>query len=32
MEHQKSVVRKGGSMRLGAYPCNLTPGSLAHQI
>jgi CTP synthase len=22
---------KGGTMRLGAYPCNLKPGSLAHK-
>lgn len=22
----------GGTMRLGAFPCNLTPGSLVHQI
>jgi CTP synthase len=29
MEHQKSVTRKGGSMRLGAYPCTLAEGSLA---
>jgi CTP synthase len=29
MEHQKSVTRKGGSMRLGAYPCTLKPGTLA---
>jgi len=32
MEHQKAVVRKGGSMRLGAYPCALTPGSLSSRI
>lgn len=31
MESQKTVVEKGGSMRLGAYPCKLKPGSLAHQ-
>lgn len=31
MESQKKVVEKGGSMRLGAYPCKLKPGSLAHQ-
>lgn len=30
MEDQKSVSDKGGTMRLGAYPCNLEPGSLAH--
>ena len=32
MESQRSVSRKGGSMRLGACPCNLTPGSLAHRL
>jgi CTP synthase len=25
------VVEKGGTMRLGAYPCDLTPDSLAHR-
>lgn len=30
MEAQKSVTRKGGSMRLGSYPCTLVPGSKAH--
>jgi CTP synthase len=29
MEHQKRVDRKGGSMRLGAYPCVLADRSLA---
>jgi len=29
LPEQKSVVDLGGSMRLGAYPCNLLPGSLA---
>lgn len=32
MEHQKSVKRKGGSMRLGSYPCALVAGSLAHKV
>ena len=32
MEHQKSVVRKGGSMRLGAYPCALEKDSLARKV
>lgn len=27
MEAQKSVATKGGTMRLGAYDCDLTPGS-----
>ena len=26
---QKDVAQKGGTMRLGAYPCNLRSGSLA---
>ncbi|MEO1171804.1 MAG: CTP synthase [Myxococcota bacterium] len=29
MEGQKTVKRKGGTMRLGAYPCKLTPDTLA---
>ena len=32
MEHQKDVVAKGGSMRLGSYPCKLIKNSLAAQI
>jgi len=32
MEEQKKVTIKGGTMRLGAYPCPLKEGSLAHQI
>jgi CTP synthase len=32
MEHQKTVRLKGGSMRLGAYPCHLKSGSLARKI
>ena len=32
MEEQKSLTMKGGTMRLGAYPCHLVPGSLAHDI
>ncbi|MFI3301836.1 MAG: CTP synthase [Rikenellaceae bacterium] len=27
MEEQKGVTAKGGTMRLGGYPCALTPGS-----
>jgi CTP synthase len=30
METQKGVTRKGGTMRLGSWPCRLEPGSLAH--
>ncbi len=29
MEEQKGITDVGGTMRLGAYPCRLTPGSLA---
>ncbi len=29
MEEQKKVKEKGGTMRLGAYPCSLREGSLA---
>jgi len=29
MESQKDVTRLGGTMRLGAFPCDLKPGSLA---
>jgi CTP synthase len=32
MEQQKDVVQKGGTMRLGAYPCNLRSGSLASSL
>ncbi|MBK7641487.1 MAG: CTP synthase [Planctomycetes bacterium] len=32
MEEQKRLLDKGGSMRLGAYPCTLTPGSLAERL
>ncbi len=31
MEYQKSVQVKGGSMRLGLYPCIIEKKSLAHQ-
>ncbi len=31
MEEQKNVTEKGGTMRLGAYTCNLTAGSKAAQ-
>jgi len=30
MEEQKTVSKKGGTMRLGAYPCSLTKGTIAH--
>ena len=32
MEQQKDVAQKGGTMRLGAYPCNLRSGSLASSL
>ncbi len=32
MEEQKQITAKGGTMRLGAYPCDLKEGSLAHSI
>ena len=31
MEEQKGVEKKGGTMRLGAYPCVLRKGSKAHK-
>jgi CTP synthase len=30
LPEQKAVTDKGGTMRLGLYPCRLAPGSLAH--
>jgi len=30
LDEQKKETRMGGTMRLGAYPCRLTPGSKAH--
>jgi len=32
MEDQKTVTDKGGTMRLGAWKCDITPDSLAHKI
>ena len=32
MEGQKSVTNKGGTMRLGSYPCKIEKNSLAYQI
>lgn len=32
MEAQKSITAKGGTMRLGAYPCTIKSSSLAHKI
>ncbi len=31
MQEQKGVIRKGGTMRLGAYPCTLTKGTFAQK-
>lgn len=31
MAEQKSITRLGGTMRLGAYPCALTEGTIAHK-
>jgi len=32
MEEQKKIKMMGGTMRLGAYPCEIKEGTLAHQI
>ncbi len=32
MEEQKKITEKGGTMRLGAYPCDLKEGSLVSRI
>lgn len=32
MEEQKKISAKGGTMRLGSYPCEVAPGSLAYTI
>ncbi|MEY3151984.1 MAG: hypothetical protein RLZZ333_581 [Bacteroidota bacterium] len=32
MEEQKSITNKGGTMRLGSYPCKLSKDSLAFKI
>ena len=32
MEEQKTITEKGGTMRLGEYPCKLKKGSLAAKI
>jgi len=31
MDEQRKVKNKGGTMRLGAYPCTLKEGTLSHQ-
>ena len=32
MDEQKDITAKGGTMRLGAYPCKIKEGTLAHRI
>ncbi len=32
METQKSVSKKGGTMRLGSYECTIRPGTIAHRL
>jgi CTP synthase len=32
MEEQKKITVKGGTMRLGSYPCVIKEGTLAHRI
>nr|HMP30558.1 CTP synthase [Saprospiraceae bacterium] len=32
MEEQKKITNKGGTMRLGSYPCKIHKGSLANKI
>ncbi len=32
MEEQRGITAKGGTMRLGAYPCNLVKGSLGAKL
>jgi len=32
MESQKKITGKGGTMRLGAYSCNILPGSKAEKV
>jgi CTP synthase len=32
MDEQREITDKGGTMRLGSYPCRITSGSLAHKL
>ena len=32
LDSQLQVTEKGGTMRLGSYPCRLLPGSMAHEV
>jgi CTP synthase len=32
MEDQKNITKKGGTMRLGLYPCKLTPDTISSRV
>ncbi len=32
MDEQRNIVAKGGTMRLGAYRCEILPGTLLHKL
>lgn len=32
LEAQKKITKKGGTMRLGAYPCNISPGTRTFDV
>ena len=32
MDEQRNITDKGGTMRLGSYPCKITPGTLAEKL
>ena len=32
MDEQRNITDKGGTMRLGSYPCKISSGSLAHRL
>ncbi|RYF79257.1 MAG: CTP synthase, partial [Chitinophagaceae bacterium] len=32
MEDQKTITQKGGTMRLGSYPCDISKGTKAHAV
>jgi CTP synthase len=32
MDEQRNITDKGGTMRLGTYPCRISQGSLAHKL
>ncbi len=32
MDEQRNISDKGGTMRLGSYPCKMTPGTLAEKL